>query len=351
MPISRLCTAIVTALLCLWPTSSILAEAKAHPLRIGFIAPLSGPAQVYGVASKNGFELALDEIGREWAEVIYEDDQFAPQKTVAAFHKLVRSDRVDALICIGSTPCNAIAAIAQKNGIPLFAWASDSKVAQGRPIVVRTYPDGRTEGKRVADEAASLGVNQVALITATNDYSDSWRKGFAAAFAKETILVDEEVPADSVDFRSLVLKAIKANARHFAICLNPGQSAALAKQVRTLAADADFFGCESLSDVGEVAMATGALDGAWFATIPVNAEFRSRYVKTFGNDSVISGAAIHYELAHLLKKLAGEKSDNLITRLQALPWLQHGVVGDYSVAALAGDTYFDIKLKIERARR
>jgi ABC-type branched-subunit amino acid transport system substrate-binding protein len=284
-------------------------------------------------------------------EVLYEDDQFAPQKTVSAFQKLVRSDRVDAIVCVGSTPCNAIAAIAQKSGTPLFAWASDSKVAQGRPLVVRTYPDGRSEGRRVADEATSRGINQVALITATNDYSDSWRRGFAAAFAKGTILIDQEVPSDSIDFRSLVLKAIRVNARHFAICLNPGQSAAFAKQVRTLASDANFFGCESLADTGEVAMATGALDNAWFATIPVTREFRAKYMNSFGNDSVLSGAAIHYELAHIFKKIAVHKSENLISRLQALSWPQQGVVGEYSVAALAGDTYFDIKLKIEQARR
>jgi ABC-type branched-subunit amino acid transport system substrate-binding protein len=218
-------------------------------------------------------------------------------------------------------------------------------------MVVRTYPDGRSEGTRVAEEASRLGIHQGALITATNDYSASWRDGFATAFATGKILLDEEVPSDLLDFRSLALKASRLNTKHFAICLNPGQSAAFAKQMRIFASEAVFFGCESLADAGEVAMASGALDEAWFATIPVNGEFRARYITKFGNDSVISGAAIHYELARIFKKLSGNTPEKLISQMQSMTWPQESVMGKYSVAALAGDTYFDIQLRIERAKR
>jgi branched-chain amino acid transport system substrate-binding protein len=67
-------------------------------IKIGFIATFTGPVAAIGAHMRNGFELALDHLGRKMAglpvEVIYEDDQQKPEVGKQKTEKLVQSDRV-----------------------------------------------------------------------------------------------------------------------------------------------------------------------------------------------------------------------------------------------------------------
>jgi branched-chain amino acid transport system substrate-binding protein len=67
-------------------------------IKIGFIATFTGPVAAVGAHMRNGFELALDHLGRKMAglpvEVIYEDDQQKPEVGKQKTEKLVQSDRV-----------------------------------------------------------------------------------------------------------------------------------------------------------------------------------------------------------------------------------------------------------------
>jgi branched-chain amino acid transport system substrate-binding protein len=70
-------------------------------IKIGFINTFSGPSAAIGNDARNGFELALDHIGRKMdgkpVEVIYEDDQQKPDVGKQKTEKLIQSDRVDFL--------------------------------------------------------------------------------------------------------------------------------------------------------------------------------------------------------------------------------------------------------------
>ena len=87
--------------------ASALAIAFAGPaiaadtIKIGFVNTFSGPSAAIGIDARNGFELALDHIGRKMAgrsvEVIYEDDQQKPDVGRQKTEKLIQSDHVDFL--------------------------------------------------------------------------------------------------------------------------------------------------------------------------------------------------------------------------------------------------------------
>src|SRR5215510_10631832 len=68
------------------------------PIKIGMIAPLSGPFAAIGKDIVMGTELYLDEIGRQVAgrsiELIVEDDEGNPATGVTKTRKLVEQDRV-----------------------------------------------------------------------------------------------------------------------------------------------------------------------------------------------------------------------------------------------------------------
>ena len=87
--------------------AGLLAIALAGPataadtIKIGFVNTFSGPSAAIGIDARNGFEVALDHIGRKMdgrpVEVIYEDDQQKPDVGKQKTEKLIQSDRVDFL--------------------------------------------------------------------------------------------------------------------------------------------------------------------------------------------------------------------------------------------------------------
>ena len=90
-------TAGFAALLALAATPGAAQESA----KIGFVGTFSGPAAVIGNDMRDGFELALDHLGRKVgvlpAQVIYEDDQQKPEVGKQKTDKLISSDRVNFL--------------------------------------------------------------------------------------------------------------------------------------------------------------------------------------------------------------------------------------------------------------
>jgi branched-chain amino acid transport system substrate-binding protein len=69
--------------------------------KIGFVTTLSGPAAAIGNDMRDGFELALDHLGRKVGglstQVVYEDDQQKPEVGKQKTDKLIEADRVNFL--------------------------------------------------------------------------------------------------------------------------------------------------------------------------------------------------------------------------------------------------------------
>jgi branched-chain amino acid transport system substrate-binding protein len=75
--------------------------AQSGPIKIGMLAPLTGPFAQTGKDMVNGTELYLDEIGRQVAgrkiELIVEDDEAQPATALNKSRKLVEQDKVHVL--------------------------------------------------------------------------------------------------------------------------------------------------------------------------------------------------------------------------------------------------------------
>ena len=75
--------------------ASIIAApaSAADPVKIGFVDTFSGPAAIIGNDMRNGFDLALQNLGRQMGgrpvEVIYEDDTSKPEVGKQKTDKLI----------------------------------------------------------------------------------------------------------------------------------------------------------------------------------------------------------------------------------------------------------------------
>lgn len=75
--------------------------ASADPVKIGFVATLSGPSAALGVHMRDGFQLAVKELGGKLggqpAEVIVVDDELKPDVAVTKVKALLERDKVDVI--------------------------------------------------------------------------------------------------------------------------------------------------------------------------------------------------------------------------------------------------------------
>ena len=104
-------TFFTASLLSLALVATVSTSAHAADIRIGVAEALSGGAAQYGVAIRNGFQLAADEInaagginGDKLALVI-EDEQGKKEEAINVFKKLIFQDKV--LMIFGPTLSNS----------------------------------------------------------------------------------------------------------------------------------------------------------------------------------------------------------------------------------------------------
>jgi branched-chain amino acid transport system substrate-binding protein len=101
---SRLARALVVLVLAAFALSLLSpapVPAQSGPIKIGFLAPLTGPFAQIGKDMVNGTELYLDEIGRTVGgrkiEIIIEDTEGQPSTALNKSRKLVEQDKVHIL--------------------------------------------------------------------------------------------------------------------------------------------------------------------------------------------------------------------------------------------------------------
>ena len=90
-------------------------SAQGGKVKIGVMVPLSGPAAVLGEQGRNGFLLAVEELGKKLggldAEVLVVDDENKPDVAVNKAKELIERDQVD--LVVGTTFSNVLMAIAK----------------------------------------------------------------------------------------------------------------------------------------------------------------------------------------------------------------------------------------------
>jgi branched-chain amino acid transport system substrate-binding protein len=123
----RLTLAALLAGLAVFPA---LAHAQ---VRIGFLAPLTGPAAEAGVALRHGATLAMEEINakggvtvdgkKQPLQILFEDTTSKPEVGVSLGEKLITSDKVHILVgeSYHSSVTLAVMELASKYGIPVYS--------------------------------------------------------------------------------------------------------------------------------------------------------------------------------------------------------------------------------------
>lgn len=159
-------TLSVSFLLILIISLSCCSSIARKTVKIGVILPESGLHASFGLAQKRGYELAMDDIKKDSEapgamnfKIIFADDCSDERKAVQAARKLIKEDRVSAIIgsYSSATSFNAIE-IANYHKVPMIipSAASDEITGKGFPWIFRINAPSSVYARTIIDYIKSL---------------------------------------------------------------------------------------------------------------------------------------------------------------------------------------------------
>jgi branched-chain amino acid transport system substrate-binding protein len=289
-------------------------------LLLGEYGSLTGNDSNFGQSTKNGIEIALQElaaksggkIGGLPVRVIVEDDQGRPEEAATVVQKLVNQDRVVAVLGeVASSRSLAGAPICQTGGVPMITPSSTNPqvTAVGDYIFRMCFLDD-FQGRVMARFAAeNLGLRRAAILKdVKNDYSIGLARYFTEAFTAQggTIVVEQAYSAGDQDFRAQ-LTAIKASEPD--ILVVPGyytEAGLIARQARELGLAQPLLGGDGWESEQLIGIGGEALEGCYFSNHwaidrpdPRLEEFLAKYRARFQGDPD-SMAGLGYDAAAVL---------------------------------------------------
>src|SRR6516225_8577185 len=250
-------------------SSSALAQVK-----IGFQAPLTGPAATDGASAKIASEIAVEKtnatggvLGQKIELVTY-DDQAKTEEAVFTANKLVGQDGVKFAVSGSySASGRAAAPIFQKAGVPFIsAYGVHPDITRSGNYVFRGVhlgpPQGRAAAKFLSD---NLGRKRVSIVTMDNDYGQATFEGFKSAVDQFGIKVLGEYTYSLKDrqFGSIVASVKRDNPDAVYVTGYFFTAAPLVSQLRSAGIQAPIVGSQAFDAQKLIEIAGPAVEGVY----------------------------------------------------------------------------------------
>jgi branched-chain amino acid transport system substrate-binding protein len=339
--------ALLIAVLVIWFTK----DGK-QQITIGAIMPLTGDVASYGIANKNGIDLAAEKVNREGGIngkpiiVLYEDDSADPKAGVAAARKLISINHVK--VIIGAVPSSvtlAIADVVEKARVVLISPASSSpKITNAGDYVFRNYPSDELEGNLVAKFAIDHNLMTAAVITNNNDYGTGLNKVFSTAYrnANGNIVLNEGYLEGTTDFRSILAKIGQSSPQCIFVVGYSKELGTLIKQARELGITSQFLSTVNFYDAQSITTGGNAVEGVIFSSPvfdskssdPIVQEFVIAFKNRFVKEPDVWSAHGYDALLLVVQAMRnkGITADNI----------KEGLYGIKDFPGVSGKTTFDI---------
>ncbi len=283
----RLCLILGVALAVIQPTTMRAAE----PIKIGVVAPLTGPLADAGRYGVQGAKLAVEEVnkaggvlGRE-LELVIEDDQSLNPSTVLAFTKLADDQNIVAFLGpTRSTQIQSIAPSVKQAGRPVMIGGTDPSLTQaGNPWFFRFRPNDTYTARVMSDYGLNkLGKKKWAIVHATDAFGTNAKTLFVEALKKQSVepVMVEGQPNNSPDYTAVALAVKQSGADVLATFITFESDVAIfARQLRQLGVNVVWLGSPSITTTTARKLAGASLYGTFavadFHPTPIRRRNRS----------------------------------------------------------------------------
>jgi branched-chain amino acid transport system substrate-binding protein len=324
---------VVFSFACVQKGGSGSSGSTGDTIKVGVYGDLTGQTSSFGQSTKNGIELAVEEINAAGGingkkiELVVEDDQGRPEQAKTVVSKLINQDKVQAVLGeVASTNSLAAAPVAQEAKIPMITPSSTNpKVTETGDYVSRVCFIDPFQGSVMAKFAANtLKAKTAAILGDVNsDYSKGLTQFFEEEFTKlgGKVIAKEAYTQTDPDFKGQLTKIRDLNPDVIYVPGYYGQVGIIAKQARELDMNMPLLGGDGwdspeLWKLGGAALKNAYISNHYSAENPAP-EIQS-FVKAFKAKYGVepdSLAALAYDaakvLADAIKRAGGTDSAKL----------------------------------------
>ncbi len=335
-------------------------------IKIGTIGPLTGDVASYGMSTKNGVEVAVDEFNQRGGidgkkiRLVSEDTRGDQTETANAASKLIEQDKVTAIVG-GVISAETLTAGPITNDAEVV-MISSSSTAVGVPeigdYVFRNCLSDEVQAVQLVEFAAEeLGLEKFAIMYENNDYGVSLKDAFEqrANELGEVTGVETYVDDDK-DFRTQLTKIKGQNPDALYVAGYYTEAAKIAQQAEDQGLDVTILGADGfyspiLVELGGDSVEGSVFTAGFFTDDP--SENAQKFVKAYKekfNEEPDMFAAQAYDAAMILLTalenaggVGGEAHQKEMLEIKDFP----GITGSTSFTPI-GDVVKDIIiLKVE----
>lgn len=290
-------------------------ESADDPIRIGFVGELSGPFAIWGVQTRDGMRMAVEQInaaggvdGRR-LELVERDTGGVPEEGVAALEGLVEQQGVVAAGgIISSDVALATSRTAEELAVPLFLIKAGSPriLTRDSRFTFRTcLPAAPMTVAPVAEYAEHEGITTAAAIVADYEWGQSVRAAMEDQLGHLESLHIEVAPVPEQDFTTYLRAIARSDPEMIIATGHPPGTGPITRQSADLGLDVPVVGPNSvwpviIDGVGEAAYGRYAdTDCADFASGDYQA-LATRFVELTGNDFMDDDAVAGYGIVTMV---------------------------------------------------
>jgi len=315
---------------------------KQNTIKIGVIISETGSAAEYGKWTRNGLEIALEEINKQSKrklQLIYEDDATDSKKAIAAFNKLASIDKVSAIIGpITSSSVLSVAPLAEKQELFLISpCASNPHITHAGNFIFRNWISDEFEGKCIANYFKDK--QKIAVISMNNEYGI----GVGNVFREEVMKNGSEIVfsgrfnENQTDFRPIIMQLLNLKPDMIFVPGHAKEVATLIRQSKELGLNTQFassvaFGSLEVFNIGGVSIEGTIFSSPYFDVESYSVEkFKNAYyskhlvipevftahaydalkiiseaIKNIDNENLASNALRNYLITHTFDGITGK---------------------------------------------
>lgn len=273
-------------------------------VKLGHVAPMTGPQAHLGKDNENGAKLAIEELNAKGMEIggakvkfelLAEDDAADPKQGAIVAQKLVDAKVNGVIGHLNSGTTIPASKLYFDAGIPQISGSATNPkyTQQGFNTAFRVMANDVQQGKALGEFAVKQGLKTVAVVDDRTAYgqglADEFRKSAEAAGIK--VVANEYTNDKATDFKAILtkIKSTKADLVFFGGM--DAQGGPMAKQMKELGIKAKFLGGDGVCTPEFMKLGGEAAEGH-FCSLPgmpleklaKGPEFREKFTKKFGAD-------------------------------------------------------------------
>lgn len=289
-------------------------------LRLGLIGPMTGDYANYGTSTRDGAQIAVDEINEAGGVNGYtfvldaQDSQGDPDSAVSAYGKLMDSGMDVSLGCVLSGEAQSVITAAVEDGI-LIVTPTSSAVAciQGNPNAFRVCFNDAAQGTAAADYIAdnNLGTKIAVFYQSDIDYSAGLYETFQTEAAARGLEIVEEqtfTAGSATDFSTQINAIRDSGCDVVFLPIYAAEASTFLTQAQGKLDDVLYFGVDGLDGIQTKVSDTSLIEGLMMLT-PFAADaqdeatqsFVEKYLPIHDNIAPDQFAADGYDAVYIVK--------------------------------------------------